>query len=82
MVNRIFKKRFPLVIAYHPLLKSLSKIINKTLHLLYMDEEAKRIFVPGQVVSFRSSRTLSSYRARAKLFPTESVVGSFKCSKL
>ena len=70
-----------MVVTYHPLLKSLSKIISKNLHLLYMDEEVKRVFTPGPMISFRSSRKLSSYLVRAKLYPTERVVGSFKCSK-
>ena len=75
------KKGIPLVVTYHPLLKSLSKIISKNLHLLYMDEEVKRVFTPGPMISFRSSRKLSDYLVRAKLYPTETVVGSFKCNK-
>ena len=73
------KKGIPLVVTYHALLKSLSKIISKNLHLLCMDEEVKRVFTPGPMISFRSSRKLSSYLVRAKLYPTERVVGSFKC---
>ena len=45
-----------------------------------MDEEVKRVFTPGPMISFRSSRKLSSYLMRAKLYPTERVVGSFKCN--
>ena len=75
------KKGIPLVATYHPLLKSLSKIISKNLHLLYMDDEVKRVFTPGPMISFRSSRKLRSYLVRAKLYPTERVVGSFKCNK-
>ena len=33
------------------------------------------------MVSFRSSRKLSSYLVRAKLYPPKGVVGSFKCNK-
>ena len=55
------KKGISLVVTYHPLLKSLSKIISKNLYLLYMDEEVKRVFIPGPMISFRSSRKLSSY---------------------
>ena len=33
------------------------------------------------MISFRSSRKLSSYLVRARLYPTERVVGSFKCYK-
>ena len=75
------KKGIPFVVTYHPLLKSLSKIISKNLHLLYMNEEVKRVFTPGPMISFRSSRKLNSYLVRAKLYPTERVVGSFKCNK-
>ena len=75
------KKAIPLVVTYHPLLKSISTIISKNLYLLNMDEEVKRVFTPGPMVSFRSSIKLSSYLVREKLFPTERVVGSFKCKK-
>ena len=75
------KKGIPLAVTYNPLLKSLSKIISKNLYLLHMDEGVKRVFTPGPMVSFRSSRKLSSYLVRAKLYPTERVVGSFKCNK-
>ena len=46
-----------------------------------MDEEVKRVFTPGPMLSFRISRKLNSYLVRAKLYPTERVVGSFKCNK-
>ena len=46
-----------------------------------MDEEFKRAFTPGSMVLFRSSRKLRGYLVRAKLYPTENVVGSFKCKK-
>ena len=65
------KKGITLVVTYHSLLKSLSKIISKNLYLLHMDEEAKRVFTPGPMVSFRSSRKLSSYLVRAQLYPAE-----------
>ena len=81
-IGKHSKKGIPLVVTYHPLLKSLSKIISKNyLHLLYKDEEVKRVFTPGPMISFRSPKKVSSYLLRAKLYPTERVVGSFKCSK-
>ena len=46
------KKSILLVVIYHSLLKSLSKIISKNLYLLHMDEEVKRVFNPP-LVSFR-----------------------------
>ena len=42
------KKSIPLVVMYHPLLKSLPKITSKNLYLLYMDEEAQILFTPGR----------------------------------
>ena len=49
--------------------------------MVFMDEEVKRVFTPGLMVSFRSLRKLSSYLVRAKVHPTERVIGSFKCNK-
>ena len=47
-----YNKGIPLVVTYHPLLKSLSKIISKNLYLLHMDYEVNRVFTPGPMVSF------------------------------
>ena len=44
-----------------------------------MDNEVKRVFTPKPMISFRSARKLSSYLVRAKLYPTERTVGSYKC---
>ena len=38
-------------------------------------------FTPSPVISFRSSRKISSYIVRAKLYPLERTVGSYKCGK-
>ena len=70
-------KGVPLVVTYHPGLKNINQIINKNLHLLYMDQEVKKVFTPKPMVSFRSARKLSSYLVRAKLYPLERKVGSF-----
>ena len=35
--------------------------------------------MPGPMITFRSSRKLSSYLVRAKLYPQERVTGSCKC---
>ena len=40
-----------------------------------MDNEVKRVFTPKPMISFRSARKLSSYLVRAKLYPTERIVG-------
>ena len=44
-----------------------------------MNYEVNRVFTPKPMVSFRSSRKISSYLVRAKLYPVERIVGSFKC---
>ena len=70
----------PLVITYHPLLKDFAIVIKKHLHLLHMNDEVKKAFTPGPMVSFWGARKLSSYLVRAKLYPLERSVGSFKCN--
>ena len=75
------EKGVPLVVTYHPLLKTIGKIIHDNLYLLYMNEELKHLFTPGPMVSFRSSRKISSYLVRAKLYPVERSVGSFNCKR-
>ena len=72
-------KGVPLVVTYHPGLKNINQIINKNLHLLYIDQKVKKLFTPKPMVSFRSARKLSSYLVRAKLYPLKRKVGSFEC---
>ena len=57
----------------------MNKVILKYLHLLYMDNEVKRVFTPTPMISFRSSRKLSSYLVRSKLYLTKRTLRSFKC---
>ena len=76
--NSKTRKGIPLVVTYHPLLKSLSSIVNN-IYLLHTDQEVKRTFTPQPMVSYRSARKLSSYLVRAKLYPIERKVGSCKC---
>ena len=42
----------PFVVTYHPSLKSLNKIINDNIYLLYMNNEAKKVFTPRPMISF------------------------------
>ena len=72
-------KVVPVVVTYHPKVKSMNKVTLKYLDLLYMDKEVKMVFTPKPMISFRSARTLSSYLVRAKLYPTKRTVGSYKC---
>ena len=60
-------KGVTLVETYHPGLKNIDKIINRNLHLLYMDQEFNKVFTPKPAL------------VRAKLYPLERKVGSFKC---
>ena len=64
-----FEKGVSSVVTYHPLLKSIGKIIYDNLFLLYMNEELRHLFTRGSMVSFRSSKKISSYLVRAKLYP-------------
>ena len=72
------RKGVPLVLTYHPLFKSMGKIINKNLNFLYMDNEVKKVFTPKPMVLFRSARKISSYLVKAKLYLEERTKGYFK----
>ena len=56
---------------YHPSLNCLSRIIKDNLNILYLGREAKAVFSPGPIVSFRSARKIRSYLVRAKSYPLE-----------
>ena len=66
--------------TYNPLLKSLSSIVNKDIYSLHMDKEVTRTFTPRPMVSCQSARKLSSYLARATLYPVERKAGSCSCN--
>ena len=74
-------KGIPFVVTYHRQLKNLGRIINKNVYLLNMNEKTKKVFSLRPIVSFRSSRKISSYLVRAKLYPLDRVVGSTECGK-
>ena len=46
-----------------------------------MNEDLKHLFTPGPMASFRSSRKISSYLVRSKLYPAEKSVGSSNCKR-
>ena len=46
-----------------------------------MNAEVKQTFTPVSMVSYRSTRKLSSYLVRAKLYPIDRIVGSKGCGK-
>ena len=64
------------VVTYHPLLKQLKGILHRNMYLLNMNIEVKQTFTLVPMVSYRSSRKLSSYLVTAKLYPIERIVGS------
>ena len=44
-----------------------------------MDKEVKKIFTPQPMVSFSGSSKLNCNLIKAKLYPLEIMVGSYKC---
>ena len=71
----------PFVNTYHPMLKSLGKVLPNNIHLLYMNEEVRRTFAPEPMISFKTHQKSASYFVRARLHPSKKIVGSRKCSK-
>ena len=74
-------KGIPFAVTYHSILQALNGIIKRNLNRLYADNEAKNLFSPGPMVSFRGAQKLSSYLVRAKVYPLERKVGSCGCGK-
>ena len=72
-------KENSLVITDHSLLKDFGSV-RKHLYILYLNKEVKEIFTADYMVSFRGARKLGSYFVKAKLYPLERSVGSFKCN--
>ena len=57
--NKRREKGVPFVVTYHPILNSLSKIFRDNMYLLNMNEEVKKTFSTGPMVSFRIVQKLS-----------------------
>ena len=62
-------KGVPFVVTYHLSLNGFSRISKDNLNILHMSHEAKVVFSPGPMVSFRCACRISSYLVRAKLYP-------------
>ena len=76
-------KGIPLVATHHPLLKSFSAIIDKSLSILQMDNHARNVFTRGPMFSLCSAWELNSCLVKTKLYPLKRMVGSHRCkSKL
>ena len=65
--NKGQKTVFIEVTYQSPILKYTCKIITESLHLLFVDEEVKRMVMPVLMTSFRSVRKLSNNLDRSKL---------------
>ena len=78
MVNNKTEKGTLFIVIFHPRFKILQKIIDMNLYLLYMNEEVKKAFTLKPMISYRSSRKISSYLVRAKLYPINRKVGCYK----
>ena len=70
-----------LVVAYHPLLNSLGKVLSKNLNILLIDEKIKTVLYQGPMFSFRRARKVSRYYVRAQLYPLKTTVGSLNYKK-
>ena len=73
------KKKIPLVVTFHPRLKTLQKIIDKNLYLLFMNKEVRKAFTSKPMISYRSSCKLSSCLVRTESYPINRTVGCYKC---
>ena len=60
-------KGVPLVVTYHRDLENIDQIVNRSLPLLYMDQEGKKVFTPKPMISFCGARKVSSYLVRVHL---------------
>ena len=78
-VNNKTEKGIPFVVTFNPRLKILQKIIDKNFYLLHMNEEVKKAFRPKPMISYKSSRKISSYLVRAKSYPINRTAGCYKC---
>ena len=72
---------FLLIYKIRSVRNSLSKIIRGNMYTLNMNEEVRKTFSPGSMVSFWNARKLSSYLVWAKLYPLQRKIGSSKCGK-
>ena len=59
--NKKREKGVPFVVTYHLILNSLSKIIQDNMNLYDVNEEVRKTFSPGPMVSFQSAGKLISY---------------------
>ena len=53
-------KGVPFVITFHPKFKVIGQLLNKHMHILYMDQETRNVFTPEPMATFRTASKLSS----------------------
>lgn len=76
--SRSTKRRVCLVVTYHSLLQNIGSIFHKRFDLLYTDQQVDIVFTSDSIALFHSAMKTNSYFIRAKLYPLERIVGSFK----
>ena len=54
-------KGVPLVITFHPKFKLIGQLLKMHLHMFYMDQGTKNVFMPEPMATFHSTSKLSSY---------------------
>ena len=57
--------------TYYILLNKLTSIRYRNIYLLHMNQKVKNVIIPRSTVSFRSTRKISTYLTKAKLYPLE-----------
>ena len=76
LLKKSLMENFIFCAVYHPMINSSNKVTRDNKCLLNINEEFRKTFSPGPMVSFRSARKLSSYLVRAKLYPLQKEVDS------
>ena len=67
------------VTTSHRKVKELGKLIRDLIPFLHSDEEARKVFSPPPMVSYRSARKIKYYIVRSKLYLAERKVGCRRC---
>ena len=80
-VQRKKSKGIPFVVTYHSFLKQLKGILCRNKYLLNKNAEVKQTFTSVLMASCRSSKKLSFYLVRTKLYPIDRIEGSKGCGK-
>ena len=74
MLSCLLSLLFADVVTYHPPRKRLTCIIHRNLYLLYVNQDGKKVFIPGFIMALRNARQMSSVLVRARFYPLERTV--------